>query len=156
MLDSGLRMHEVTTLTIEQLHVPEGYAIVNGKGNKQRIVPLGLHTRKLLNRYLSRRPAYAGSNLAFLRSDGQPITDNTLKQVFKKLKRKSGIPRLRGHLLRHTFATRYLEHGGDIYSLQQILGHTSLEMVKRYVHFAPGKTVSNHAKYSPLDNVLRA
>ena len=66
---------------------------------------------------------------------------------------KSDIPRLRAHLLRHTFATRYLENGGDLYSLQQILGHTSLEMVRRYVHFTPRNLQSTYAQYSPLDRM---
>ena len=63
------------------------------------------------------------------------------------------IPRLRPHLLRHTFATRYLENGGDMYTLQQILGHTSLEMVKKYVHLTNQKTVMNFPNYSPLDKL---
>lgn len=153
MLDSGLRLNEVVSLSVPLLHVAEGYAIVNGKGNKQRVVPLGLHTRKLLLRYLSRRPACAQTDMLFLMSDLHPITDNTVKQMFKKLKARSGIPRLRAHLLRHTFATRYLENGGDIYSLQQILGHTSLEMVKKYVHTTHRKTVSKFTDFSPLDNL---
>ncbi len=62
---------------------------------------------------------------------------------------------LHPHLLRHSFATRYLENGGDIYSLQLILGHTSLEMVKKYVHLIPSKTVVNFAFLSPLDNALK-
>ena len=134
MLDSGLRMDEVSTLDLSLLHLPEGYAIVNGKGNKQRVVPLGLNARKALLRYLNRRPGCASTGRVFLKSDLQPISDSTIKQMFRKLKKRVGIPRIRAHLLRHTFATRYLENGGDIYTLQQILGHTSLEMVKRYIH----------------------
>lgn len=74
-------------------------------------------------------------------SNLEPVTDATLRQMFRKLKKRSGIPRLRAHLLRHTFATRYLENGGDMYALQQILGHTSLEMVKKYVHSTTRKIV---------------
>lgn len=156
MLDSGLRLHEVVTLTIGHLYLPEGYIIVDGKGNKQRIVPLGLSTRKALSRYLSRRPGCASTDRVFLMSNLEPVTDSTLRQMFRKLKKRSGILRLRAHLLRHTFATRYLENGGDMYSLQQILGHTSLEMVKKYVHSTTRKTVPKFPKFSPLDNLMRA
>ena len=156
MLDSGLRLHEVVTLTIEHTHLPEGYIIVDGKGNKQRVVPLGMNTRKFLFRYLSRRPGCASTDRVFLMSNLQPVTDATLRQMFRKLKKRSGIPRLRAHLLRHTFATRYLENGGDMYALQQILGHTSLEMVKKYVHSTTRKLVPKFPEFSPLDNLLHA
>ena len=156
MLDSGLRLHEVVTLTIEHTHLPEGYIIVDGKGNKQRVVPLGMNTRKFLFRYLSRRPGCAATDRVFLMSNLEPVTDGTLRQMFRKLKQRSGIPRLRAHLLRHTFATRYLENGGDMYALQQILGHTSLEMVKKYVHSTTRKLVPKFPDFSPLDNLARS
>lgn len=155
MLDSGLRLNEVVTLSIERLHISEGYCIVDGKGNKQRVVPLGLHTRKMLMRYLARRPACALSARLFLMSSLEPITNNTLQLVFKRLKERSSIPRLHAHLLRHTFATRYLENGGDIYALQQILGHTSLEMVKRYVHTTTRKLVPIYTAHSPMDSYIQ-
>lgn len=153
MLDSGLRLNEVVTLTLDRLRIPEGYAIVDGKGGKQRVVPLGYHSRRLLLRYLARRPGSIQNSAVFLQNNLTPVTDNTLRLLFRRLKKKAGIPRLRAHLLRHTFATRYLENGGDLYTLQQILGHTSLEMVKRYVHFTPRKTQSTFVKYSPLDSL---
>ncbi len=156
MLDSGLRMHEVTTLKVSNIHFAEGYAVVDGKGNKQRNVPLGANTRKHLLKYLRKRvPTTISEDCVFLMSGGEPITDNTIKQMFRKLKNKTGIQRLRAHLLRHTFATKYIENGGDIYSLQQILGHTSLEMVKRYVHYTQEKQVKNFKNFSPLDNLYR-
>lgn len=86
MLDSGLRLHEVVTLTIEHTHLPEGYIIVDGKGNKQRVVPLGMNTRKFLFRYLSRRPGCASTDRVFLMSNLEPVTDATLRQMFRKLK----------------------------------------------------------------------
>ena len=156
MLDSGLRLNEVVTLTLDHLHLAEGYAIVEGKGNKERSVPFGIHTRKAMGRYLRRRPACAQSGRVFLQSNQQPITQTTSKQLFKKLKRRAGLPRLHPHLLRHTFATRYLENGGDMYSLRDILGHTSLTMVQKYVHLTQRKTIARYPDYSPLDKMQRS
>ena len=77
-----------------------------------------------------------------------------IEYIYKRTKENAGInPSSTPHYLRHTFATMYLENGGNIYALQQILGHTSLEMVKKYVHLTQSKTVVNFKNYSPLDNL---
>lgn len=155
MLDSGLRLNEVVTLETDKVHLPEGYVIVNGKGNKQRIVPIGLHTKRAILQYRSRVPEECMRTLLFVKDTLCPLEITTVKQLFRKLKKRADIPRLRPHLLRHTFATRYLENGGDIYSLQHILGHTSLEMVKKYVHLTDRKMSVYFPQYSPLDNLLK-
>lgn len=155
MLDSGLRLNEVVQLETGKLHIAEGYVIVNGKGNKERIVPLGLQSKKALIRYTSYLQFDATQTTLFVKDNLTAIKKSTIQQLFRKLKIRADIPRLRPHLLRHTFATRYLENGGDIYSLQSILGHTSLEMVKKYVHLTSTKTVVNFRMYSPLDTILK-
>ena len=155
MIDSGLRLNEVVTIRRDKIHIAEGYAIVNGKGNKERFVPLGLNSKRALLRYCAIVPNKEKETPLFVKDTLIPIKESTVKQLFRKLKSRSGIPRLHPHLLRHTFATRYIENGGDIYSLQSILGHTSLEMVKKYVHLIPSKTVVNFAFLSPLDNALK-
>lgn len=155
MIDSGLRLNEVVTIRRDKIHIAEGYAIVNGKGNKERFVPLGLNSKRALLRYCAIVPNREKETPLFVKDTLIPIKESTVKQLFRKLKSRSGIPRLHPHLLRHTFATRYIERGGDIYSLQSILGHTSLEMVKKYVHLIPSKTVVNFALLSPLDNALK-
>ncbi|MBR5538750.1 MAG: tyrosine-type recombinase/integrase [Clostridia bacterium] len=151
MLDSGLRLNEVITLETSQIHLQDRYCIVNGKCQKQRIVPLGATTCTCLEKYLSIKPL---STFAFCKNDGTPITRAIVKNTFRKLRKKTNIDRLHPHLLRHTFATRYLENGGDIYRLQVILGHTSLEMVKKYLHIATNRVQADFLKYSPLDNAL--
>ena len=151
MLDSGLRLNEVVTLESSQIHLEDRYCIVNGKCQKQRIVPLGSVSCSCLDNYLSVRP---DSKYVFCKHDGEPITRDIIKNSFRKLRKTTDIDRLHPHLLRHTFATRYLENGGDIYRLQVILGHTSLEMVKKYLHISTNRVQADFLKYSPLDNCL--
>ena len=153
MVDSGLRLHEVVALERKHVHLDERYLIVTGKGDKQRIVPFGDFAARTLRSYEDARKSWCPPvTQIFVTIDGDPITDGTLKDVFRKLKHRSDIPRLHPHLLRHTFATNYLRNGGDIYTLQAILGHTSLEMVKRYLHLSSQLLVSAYT--SPMD-VLR-
>lgn len=147
MFDSGLRFSEILSLRSSDLHLLDRYILVNGKGNKQRFVPFGGATAELLEQ-LDLRSGYL-----FRLSGEQPMTDSALKDLFRRLKTRSGVTRLHPHLLRHTFATRYLQNGGDIYTLQAILGHTSLDMVKRYLHLANSMVSSSYAKFSPFDRI---
>ncbi len=156
MLDCGLRRHEVVSLTVNSVHLKDRYIIVQqGKGDKQRVVPFGNFTAKLMERYLRSRNVHLEALIIKVSAYEiyEPITDTTIKQLFRKLKNRTGIRRLKPQLLRHTFATRYLENGGNIYTLQAILGHTSLEMVKRYLHLANTRIRKDFSKYSPLDNL---
>lgn len=158
MSDSGLRRSEIINLKVSDVHIFESYAIVNGKGNKQRIVPLGNVSKKYLIKYINMRKSETQADSLFLTKQNSPITNATIARIFKTLQAQKVAEgrltrRIYPHLLRHTFATAYLENGGNIYALQQILGHTTLDMVKKYVHLTQAKTVVNFKKYSPLDNL---
>ncbi|MFC2016144.1 tyrosine-type recombinase/integrase [Chloroflexota bacterium] len=89
----------------------------------------------------------------FLTQGGKAITSNTVKLVFSRLAKSSGVSRLHAHLCRHTFAINYLLNGGDIFSLREILGHTTLEMVNHYLHFTSSQITDQHRKYSPMDRL---
>lgn len=153
MADSGLRLHEVVSLRSRCVHLEERYLIVSGKGNSERIVPFGDLTARALGAYIeeAKRSWSLPSVSFFVTLDGCPICDSTLKDMFRRLKYRADIPRLHPHLLRHTFATNYLANGGDIYTLQRILGHSSLDMVKRYLHLSTQLLVNVYV--SPMDSL---
>jgi integrase/recombinase XerC/integrase/recombinase XerD len=155
MLDSGMRLSEVIRLEHGKIHLESGYLIAHGKGNKERYIPLGLNTRKYLLKYIARLPNHNADTALIVKDTIMPATHDTIRQLFNRLKIRSQIPRLHPHLLRHTFATRYLSHGGDVYRLQAILGHTTLEMTKRYVTLIPREMVVNFSNYSPIDNLKK-
>ena len=156
MLDTGLRASEVATITLGNLNLKDGYVKVMGKGAKERIVPLGKYVRMVLWSYIDKvrpEPSIPGCDKLFVSVSARPITVNTIKLVFSRLAKTSGIDRLHAHLCRHTFAINYLLNGGDIFSLKEILGHTSLEMVNHYLHFTTSQITAQHHKYSPMDKL---
>lgn len=89
----------------------------------------------------------------FLNMAGDPITQDAVAKFMQRLARRTNLPRLHPHLLRHTFAVRYLMNGGDVFTLQKILGHTSLEMTRKYVTLASGDVKEKHRQSSPVDNL---
>ncbi len=155
MLDSGLRLSEVTGLRTADVNLEAGWLKVMGKGSKERIVPFGTATQRALWRYQHHyRPEPLGEDVYFfLNLDGRPMSSSGVTSLFVRLAKSSGVPRLHPHLCRHTFATRYLINGGDVFSLQQILGHTTLEMVRRYVNLASAQVAVQHRKFSPMDRL---
>jgi site-specific recombinase XerD len=113
---------------------------------------------KKIDRTIIDLPEYtatADCDKLFLSSTGRPITANTIKLVFSRLAKSSGVKRLHCHLCRHTFAINYLLNGGDIFSLREILGHTTLEMVNHYLHFTGSQLTAQHHKYSPMDKLQK-
>ncbi len=154
LLDTGLRASEAAGITLSNLNLADGYIKVMGKGSKERIVPIGKYIQMTLWAYIDKvrpEPISPDCNSLFLTRGGKPITANTIKLVFSRLAKKSGVKRLHAHLCRHTFAINYLLNGGDIFSLREILGHTTLEMVSHYLHFTSSQITDQHRKYSPMD-----
>lgn len=156
MLDSGLRAAEIAGITLGQVNFEAGYIKVMGKGARERIVPIGKFVQMRLLQYCEEvRPKLSNNDCdsLFLSRRGEPITTNTIKLVFSRLAKSSGIERLHAHLCRHTFAINYLLNGGDIFSLQEILGHTTLEMVRHYLHFTSSQITARQHEFSPMDKM---
>ena len=156
MLDTGLRLSEVANLAMANAHLDEGYLKVMGKGAKERMVPIGGVAQKALLRYVYKfrpEPLNASEDTLFLTPEGRAMSANGVQMVIRRLALKSGVKRLHPHLCRHTFATNSLMNGGDVFTLQQILGHTTLEMVRRYVNLASAHVRVQHRKFSPMDRM---
>lgn len=153
-LDTGLRLSELVTLPMNDLHLEEGRLKVMGKGQKERIVPFGSSVQKALMKYIFHfRPETLNTDRVFLNLDGSQMTATGLKLLFRRLAIVSGVNRLHVHLLRHTFAVNYLMNGGDVFTLQLILGHTTLEMVRRYINLANAHVIAQHKQFSPVDRM---
>jgi site-specific recombinase XerD len=101
-------------------------------------------------------PVDNGHDALFLSKRGTPITANAIKLIFSRLSTKSGVKRLHAHLCRHTFAINYLLNGGDIFSLKEILGHTTLEMVNHCLHFTRAQITLSIASSHPWTGCMTA
>lgn len=134
MLDSGLRRSEVARLKKTDIDLDERYVHVYGK-NRERLVGFGKKTGALLGLYAGHsttKKRHGGDHL-FLDRQGYPITRFAVSNVFAWLKLTTGIKRLNAHLLRHTFSTRFLQRGGDPFTLRILLGHSTFQMTAIYV-----------------------
>ncbi|MFC1946688.1 tyrosine-type recombinase/integrase [Chloroflexota bacterium] len=154
LLDTGVRVSGIIGANVQDLNVKEGCLKIMGKGRKERFVPIGIQTLATLVDYITHdRPKYAKPDCTalFITVKGEPLSENAVKLMFTRLAKKSGIRRLHAHLCRHTFAIDYLMNGGDIYSLKEILGHSSLTMVERYLHFTQAQITTRHRQFSPMD-----
>lgn len=149
LLDTGARASEVCNLRIHDIGILG--ARVLGKGAKERVVPLSEATRQAIDEYLAVRKAKP-SDMLFTTVQGRPITRYTLASIIGRIARRAEVPGAHPHKFRHTFAVNFLRNGGDIFSLQAILGHETLEMVKQYVAIAKMDIQRAHAKASPVKN----
>jgi site-specific recombinase XerD len=152
-LDTGLRLSEVTNLTIDDTHMDDGSLFIrHGKGGKQRIVRIGAKAQKSLWRYVTLYRK-GNSNRLFLNRSGEPLGLRGMKILITRLGDKAKV-KVHPHQLRHTFAISFLRAGGDVFSLQYLLGHSTLQMTQRYLQSLNANDAARaHQKFSPLDNL---
>ncbi len=155
LFDTGLRLSEVVDLRVSDL-LPGGYLRVRGKGSKERIVPLGGILEQRLHDYVARgrHPIVRTVDNLLLRRDGRPMTRPAIYNALKRLRVRARVTgRCNPHTFRHTFAKFYLLNGGDLFSLQRILGHSTLDMVRRYVNLNTAEVKRQHDHASPVDRL---
>ena len=151
---SGLRLSELRTIRLEQLHLEAGFINVVGKGNKERVVPVGRKAVAALERYLnvgrSRLVTPRSPAAVFLTRRGTPFAPVTLWLRIKQRARRAGLARnVTPHMLRHSFATHLLEHGADLRVIQELLGHASISTTEVYTHVTGQRLRDVHRKHHP-------
>ena len=152
---TGMRVSELINLTLERVDLNMKYIIAFGKGNKERIVPLGSVAAEFLQQYLEKvRPklTHAGrnTNIVFLAFGGHELTRQRFWQIIRAYGRKANINKaLTPHILRHSFATHLLDNGADLRSVQELLGHSDISTTQIYTHLTNKRLRDIYAKAHP-------
>ncbi len=151
---TGLRVTELVSLTFEQVNMRQGLIRCIGKGNKERLVPLGEIALDYLQRYIvESRPVLLKGNVnedLFPTQRGKAMTRQAFWYLIKRYAKQAGIEKeLSPHTLRHAFATHLLNHGADLRVVQLLLGHSDLSTTQIYTHVAKERLKSLHAQHHP-------
>lgn len=151
---SGLRISELCHLRLEQLQLESGFISVIGKGNKERVVPLGRKAIDAVRRYLDAgRPKLVTPrtpSTVFISSRGGAFSRAVLWRRIKERARHAGLERnVTPHMLRHSFATHLLEHGADLRIIQELLGHATINTTEIYTHVAGARLRDVHERFHP-------
>ncbi len=151
----GLRVSELITLKISDLFFEEGFIKVTGKGDKERYVPIGASTIKIIDTYKKQvrvhlQPKPAAMDSLFLNRRGNGLTRAMIFTIVKDLAEKAGIRKnVSPHTFRHSFATHLLENGADLRAIQQMLGHESITTTEIYTHIETSYLTEVMEKYHP-------
>jgi integrase/recombinase XerD len=151
---SGLRVSELSDLKMTSINYDLGFVRAVGKGSKERIIPLGMKAREAVQKYLLKaRPKLLKnhtSDVLFLSQLGKKISRQSLWAVIKFYAKKANIKKtIKPHTLRHTFATHLLEHGADLRSVQEMLGHSDISTTQIYTHVDKEHLKKVHKQFHP-------
>jgi integrase/recombinase XerD len=150
----GLRVSELADLRMEDLHLDEGFIRCTGKGNRQRVVPLGSAAAAAVRRYLAEaRPLLArdrGDEHLFLSRRGRRLSRQMLWRLVGHYARAAGVrDHVHPHLLRHCFASHLLANGAQLRAIQEMLGHADIATTQIYTHVDAGRLLTVHRRYHP-------
>jgi site-specific recombinase XerD len=154
LYSTGIRRSELLQLRLADIDYSTGVVFINqGKGGKDRVVPIGNTALSAVQRYVSEgRPllAVAAGDVLFVTRRGRMLSNDAIRQVILKVCRAAGLEKqVRVRSMRHSCATHMLDHGADIRYVQELLGHASLSSTQIYTHVSINKLKETHAKYHP-------
>ncbi len=153
----GLRVSELTNLQLSDLHFNQEIILVTGKGNKQRIIPIGESARKQLLTYIHKvrvciSPRKEAENIVFLNQRGGKMSRQMVFLIVKKQTKKAGINKnVSPHTFRHSFATHLIRNGADLRAVQELLGHVSINTTEIYTHLNDADLRDTILKFHPLN-----
>ncbi|MCL2105467.1 MAG: tyrosine-type recombinase/integrase [Oscillospiraceae bacterium] len=154
MLATGNRAGTIVSIHLEDVDLENNTIILKKlKARKQYIIPISSSLAVVLREYLGYRKGEPGESL-FCTAYGKPMTTDVLEKEIARYNRKRGVEKTSLHMFRHTFAKQWILNGGDMFRLQKILGHSSLEMVRKYVNMYNDDLQNNFDNFNPLDNYL--
>jgi site-specific recombinase XerD len=153
LLDTGIRADELCTMKNADLDLKGQLIKVFGKGDKERIVPICSKTAQALWRYTAARPGARPDEPLFLTREGNEFNRHRLLKQLQAIGNRAGVRNVHPHRFRHTFAISFLRNGGNGYALQMILGHTTMEMVRKYLNLAQADLENVHRLASPVANM---
>lgn len=152
LLDTGIRLGELCRLTIADVRMDSGDIVIRpystGKKSRPRIIPMGKRTKTAVWKYLADLVEKEETESLF------SLTPGGVRIFLDRLGKRAGVKNCHPHRFRHTFAIEYLRGGGDIYTLQRILGHASLEMCRHYLAIVDSDVKTAHNRASPADRLL--
>ncbi len=150
---SGMRVSELVNLKLENVNLEGGYIRCTGKGNKERIIPIGKKAREAILRYSKTREKFLKSDsnpVLFLSRLGRRLSRQCVWKIIKDYARKAGIQKtVKPHTIRHSFATHLLDHGADLRSVQEMLGHSDISTTQIYTHVDRERLKRIHKEYHP-------
>jgi integrase/recombinase XerC len=133
MYSSGLRVSEAAGVDLDHFEEEMSFLRILGKGSKTRLVPLGRYAINAIKNWIYERSKYSGESAApFINLKGSRLTVRSIQLRLKRLATKQGLPPIHPHMLRHSFATHMLESSGDLRTIQELLGHSSLSTTQIY------------------------
>lgn len=151
LIDSGVRASELCALTVPDVDLATGAVFVrSGKGAKPRTTYIGVRTRRELIKYLLGRT----TGPLFTTDDGRPFTRNSLLKLCRRLGKRAGVAHCHPHTFRRTFALWSLRSGMNIYILQSMMGHTSLDILRSYLALVDADRATAHQEHGPVDHQL--
>lgn len=157
LLATGCRANTLCNIRVKDINLQDSLVLYRTtKSKKQQIVPISNHLCLVIQEYLTYRQPQSDEDYLFVSVYGEKLNTNSLRQSIERYNNRRGVMKIGVHLFRHTFAKKWITNGGNIFSLQKMLGHSSLEMVREYVNMFGKDVRRDYDRYNPLDEFTQS